>query len=388
MTEINLEKTPKKESFFSLRNVLAILLILSVSAFFFGLGLGAARIFWGNESQESQLTSAALPQTEEKVLDYSQAGGNISFIFDEVSPSVVSIRNTLILRDFLFNNVQRTSQGSGVIIEETPEVYYIITNYHVVQNAAQTTVIFNEHTEAEAFMVGQDEDSDIAILSVSKNLIPQEMMSQIKVATLGDSELLRVGERILAIGSPLGFKNTVTDGIISGLQRSLSFADRRLSLIQTNAAINPGNSGGALVNMRGEVIGINTAKIAGTQVEGLAFAIPINQVKQVYAEIMEKGYVSRPFLGIIGSDLSREAASTYEFELGVLVRGVIENSAASEAGIREGDVIISFGGNRITQMEELISAIMETKVGETLSVVIVREGKERLELSVTMKERE
>ena len=377
MSEINLEKKPGKNPFFTPKNIIIVAMALVISAFSYGLGLGAARYFFNANDTVLQ----------EKIIEYTSEDNNISIIFDDVSKSVVSITSTEVFRSFLTNNFSRTSQGSGVIIDSDEDHVTIITNNHVVQNAAKILVLTDEETELEAEVLGYDEESDLAFLSVSNENIPAEILSGMKKAKLGDSESLKVGEKVLAIGSPLGYKNTVTDGIISGLQRNLNYSDRRLKLIQTNAAINPGNSGGALVNMSGEVIGINTVKLAGTELEGLAFAIPINKVKEIYEEILEKGYVSRPFLGIIGSETAKDKNSG-NYQQGVLVRGIVQGSAASEAGILDGDIIINFKEKDIKNMEELIMAIEETKVGEIISVIVLRDGTEEIEFLVKMKERE
>jgi len=376
MSEINLDKKTEKNSFFSIKNIIIISLVVALSAFSFGLGLGAARHFFTEKEED----------TEERVIEYDSGDTSISYIFEDISKSVVSITSTEVFRDFLANNYSRTSQGSGVVIDDTEGSITIITNYHVVEGSAKILVLLEEETEVEGTLIGYDEESDLAFISVSKENISQDFLQNIKVAKLGDSEQLKVGEKVLAIGSPLGYKNTVTDGIISGLQRNLNFSDRRLKLIQTNAAINPGNSGGALVNMSGEVIGINTVKIAGSNLEGLAFAIPINHAKSIYEEILEKGYVSRPFLGIIGSEVINEKNND-EYMAGVLVRGIVEDSAAGEAGIIEGDIIINFNDNDILDMESLMNAIEETKVGDEIKVVVIREESQRIEFAVTMKER-
>ena len=387
MSEIDLDKKTKKNSYFTFKNIGLGILAIAISAFFFGFGLGVSKYLFADKEEADSLQENSMIKAEEKVLDYDPAKNSISYIFEDVSRSVVSITSTEIIKDFFSNNYESISQGSGVIIDDADNSLTIITNYHVVQNSAKIVVHFDENVEVEAFSIGKDEDSDLAFLSVDKSSIPEENLAQIKVAKLGDSENLKVGENVLAIGSPLGYKNTVTDGIISGLQRNLNFSDRRIKLIQTNAAINPGNSGGALVNMDGEVIGINTVKIAGTQVEGLAFAIPINNVKDIYEEILEKGYVSRPFLGIMGSDINREN-SQYDFQAGVLVRGIVENSAAKIAGINEGDIIIEFNQEKIMNMEDLAESISKTKVGDKVKIIIIRSGQEQVEVEVTMRERE
>lgn len=375
MLDINLDKNSKKNSFLNLKNIIIVFLLFSVSALFLGLGLGLIRYFFMGKDD--------IPQ--EKVIEYVPREENINLIFNDVSQSVVSITSVEVIDDFLESNYSRISQGSGVIVDDSGEVITIITNYHVVKDTAKILVLVDEENEITGSLVGFDDESDLAFISVKKEDIPSEIMLNLKKATLGDSDSLEVGEKVLAIGSPLGYRNTVTDGIISGFQRNLNFPGRRINLIQTNAAINPGNSGGALVNVSGEVIGINTVKIVGSQLEGLAFAIPINNVKEIYEEILEKGYVSRPFLGVIGSTIMSEKA---EVQDGVLIRGIVEESAAGQAGIREGDTIIKFNGREILDMEDLIEAIDETKVGDEVLVIVARGENRETEFKVIMQERE
>lgn len=384
MSEINLDKKNENKSFFNLKNIIVMILVVALSAFFFGLGLGAAKhIFNDSNTLEEEPLNVL---SSEKVIEHNSGEANISYIFDDVSRSVVSITSIEIFRDFLSNNYSRTSQGSGVIVEDGEETLTIVTNNHVVEGSAKILVLLDEETEVEAVLVGSDQESDLAFLSIDKSKISATLLKNLNKAKLGDSEQLKVGEKVLAIGSPLGYKNTVTDGIISGLQRDLNYQDKSLNLIQTNAAINPGNSGGALVNMSGEVIGINTVKISGSQLEGLAFAIPINYVKEIYEEILEKGYVSKPFLGIIGSEVVNED-NINDYLAGVLVRGIVEESAAGEVGIIEGDIIIGFNNKDILDMDSLLQAIEETKVGDEVPLVIIREKNKRMEFTVTMKER-
>lgn len=375
MLEINLDKEPKNKQIFNLKKLLIVFLLFSISAFFLGLGFGFAR----------HLINKRDGTPKEKIIENVPKENNISLIFKDVSQSVVSITSTEVFRDFLVDNYSRTSQGSGVIVDDSGEQLTIITNYHVVKDTAKILVLVDEETEVLGSLLGYDEASDLAFISVKKEDVPRDLLKELKQATLGDSDILKVGEKVLAIGSPLGYKNTVTDGIVSGLQRNLNFPGRKLKLIQTNAAINPGNSGGALVNMSGEVIGINTVKIVGTQLEGLAFAIPINNVKEIYEEILDKGYVSRPFLGIIGSNLVQEANGISQS--GVLVRGIVEESAAREAGILEEDIIIGFNNKEIIDMEDLIEGIEETKVGDDILVIVIREENKRMEFQVIMQER-
>lgn len=372
MSEINLEKNKQGKSIFNIKNTALIFLLVGLAAFSFGLGLGLSKkVFQSQEELEDSEIIA-----KEKIIQYSSQENNISIIYEELSQSVMAIK------------AMGASQGSGVIIDENDDNFIIITNFHVIDGAQQILLSLEDGRHGEAQVKGYDRDTDLAFLILDKEELGQENQAAFKVARLGDSDNLKVGEKVLAIGSPLGYKNSVTDGIISGLQRSLQYSDRRLSLIQTNAAFNPGNSGGALVNMQGEVIGINSIKLYGNELEGLAFAVPVNKAKEVYEEISQRGYVARPFLGIIGSDLPEKNKKETSFNLpGVLVRGVVEDSAAFLAGIREGDIILEFNLESIVDMESLQRAIEETKIDEEIGLVVFREGFGEYDIKVKMKER-
>lgn len=374
MSEINLEKQCKEKKNLTFKNTMLIFFLVALAAFSFGLGLGLSKKIFNSPDQTKEGEEELL--AKEKIIEYPLAENNISIIFEEVSKSVVAI------------NASGTAQGSGIILDEDEENFIVITNYHVVEGAKNIFVAFEDERTEEAQLKGYDRSSDLAFLTLPKEELPINTKQLLKTAKLGDSDNLKVGEKVLAIGSPLGYKNSVTDGIISGLQRSLLYSDRRLSLIQTNAAFNPGNSGGALVNMRGEVIGINSVKLYGNELEGIAFAVPVNQAKEVYEEILEKGYIARPFLGIIGSDVLAGEENNLGTLPGVLVRGVVEDSAAFEAGIREGDLILEFNLESIVSMEALQEAIEKTKIDEEIGLVIFRKDIGELDIKVKIKERQ
>lgn len=207
----------------------------------------------------------------------------------------------------------------------------------------------------------------------------------IKPAVFGNSDVLKVGQTAVAIGNPLGYNNTVTVGVISALDRELK-GQNSLKLIQTDAAINPGNSGGALVNGSGEVIGINSIKIANEEVEGIGFAIPINAIKPLIEEILTKGYISRPYLGIYGQDISSETAKAYEIPVGVLVRNVVEGSGAQQGGMKAGDIIISINDTRINSMTDIGSTLAKLKVGESVKVKVVRNQSQNLTLTIKLQD--
>lgn len=301
-------------------------------------------------------------------------------IAEEVSPAVVGITN-IAGRDFFQNPVGST--GSGVIIDG--QKGYIVTNYHVVEGAARLEVTLSGGESYQAQLVGGDSQSDLAVLKIDAEDLPQ--------ATLGDSDQLRVGEMAVAIGNPLGeeFAGSVTYGVISALNRKITVEARpgeelTLNVIQTDAAINPGNSGGALVNSRGEVIGINSVKIQRTDVEGMGFAIPINDAKPIIQQLIEQGYVSRPFLGIYNfQEITPQMAQWYKLPVGIYVGGVVPGGPAEKAGMKAEDIITALDGKEISSTADLQELLSQKQVGDVVSVTVAR-GSRQLELKITLGE--
>lgn len=313
---------------------------------------------------------------------------SIEEIVEKVGPSVVSITTRVETRDFFMNRAIQEGMGSGVIFEIGEEGIMILTNQHVVNNSQQLTVIFDDGIKADAKIVGTDSDTDLAVIQIAKKDIPEGIEKSIKAVEFGNSDALSVGERAIAIGNPLGYNDTVTAGVISALDRELQLADKNLKLVQTDAAINPGNSGGALVNGKGQLIGINTVKISDTQVEGIGFAIPINYAKPIIQELLDQGYVSRPYLGIVAGDIDEEAAEIYKLPIGVFIHDVMDGSAAHKAGIERGDVIIEIDGDKILTMDQLTQLIANKKVGDEMQITIIKNGKENRELTVKLQEKQ
>ena len=280
----------------------------------------------------------------------------------KVNPSVVGVVATLT------NNygMMGKSTGSGIIMTEDG---YIITNAHVVSGASAVSVVFSDNSEEEAKVVGQDEKSDLAVLKIEK--------TGLTAAEFGNSDNLEVGETVIAIGNPLGLElfGTAVDGMISAKDREVTIEDRTMTLLQTSAPINEGNSGGPLINLYGQVVGINSAKISGTGVEGISFAIPINSAKPVIDSLIQNGYVKdRPLLGISGSDVDERMAQYYDLPQGVLVRSVTEGSGAEAAGLQEGDIITMADDQVVTCMDELNKVKDTHKAGEEMKLRIVRQG--------------
>ena len=285
-----------------------------------------------------------------------------------VGPAVVGITNKAVARDW-FNNQFEIEQGvgSGVIFRADG---YIVTNNHVIAGAKEIIVSLADGRSVSGELIGTDEITDLAVVKIDAD--------NLTAAEFGDSDDIMVGEPAIAIGNPLGleFQGSVTAGVISALNRTLNLNDRQFKLIQTDAAINPGNSGGALVNADGLVIGINSAKLAANGVEGMGFAIPINTVRDIVAELMEKGRVTRPWLGVGVFDKETAARQGYRLnaDAGVYVEHVDKDGSAGAAGIRRGDIILEIAGKPVNTVGELRSAVAEQKVGTVIQVKLQRDG--------------
>ncbi|MBE7048871.1 MAG: trypsin-like serine protease [Ruminococcaceae bacterium] len=290
---------------------------------------------------------------------------DIPAIYDLASPAVVSILCKSPSNGYVQSQL---SSGSGIIIRHDG---YVVTNNHVIDGASEITVTTIAGQSLDAKVVGKDSRTDLAVLKV-------ESQAALPFAELGDSSTLRVGEIALAIGNPLReeLAGTLTVGYISAINRSMVIDGKQMTMIQTDAAINPGNSGGALLNIYGQVIGINTAKSTGYDVEGLGFAIPINEAKPIIESIIQHGYVTgRVVIGITGQTVTEAIAQANNLPIGVYVRSVLADSAAEKADLRIGDVITACDGQTVTTIDE-INKIRDThKVGETMTMTINRNGK-------------
>lgn len=310
---------------------------------------------------------------------------DVSDIVEEVMPSIVAITNISMAEYQSFWGGKQTyevpSCGSGIIVSSSDEYLYVVTNNHVVDGAKSLTVTFCDDSTVSAEVRGTDPSTDLAVIQVEKSSVDEETMANIKVATLGNSDDLKVGEASIAIGNALGYGQSVTTGCISALNREVTVSDSgnntnyTAELIQTDAAINPGNSGGALLNAAGEVIGINSVKYSDTDVEGIGYAIPISTASPIIEDLITKEKVDASdsaFLGIAGVDVTSDVAKTYNMPTGVYVAQVTEGSAAEQAGIQMGDIITTFDGRTITSMEELSTRMQYYKAGDTVDVTIKR----------------
>ena len=289
-------------------------------------------------------------------------------IAEKVTPSVVGVKTFGTAYTYWGQRIpnQELGSGSGIIYSEDG---YIITNYHVIENATSVMITLSDGTEYDARIIGSDASSDLAVLKVEAENLPE--------AELGDSSALQIGELVVAIGNPLGYENTVTDGIVSGLNRQLTDYIDSATLIQTNATINSGNSGGALVNSKGEVVGINSAKLVASNAEGMGFALSINEVRPIVEEIISKGHVSRPYLGVsINSQyqVDAETAERYEIPMGIQIAEVAVHGPAERAGLQAGDIIYKVNDTLIQNFDDLSDIIDESKVGDKLRILANRNG--------------
>ncbi len=306
---------------------------------------------------------------------------DVSEVVTEVMPAIVSINNhyveTMSYFGQSFSN-EADASGSGIIVGQNDTELLIVTNYHVIADSDKLTVQFVEGSEAEAAVKGTDPDMDLAVIAVSVDSVDNSVLQQIAVATLGDSDSLVVGEPAIAIGNSLGYGQSVTTGVISALDRNIELSDgTNGTFIQTDAAINPGNSGGALLNMKGEVIGINSNKIGGSAIEGMGYAIPISSASPIIAELMLKetkdkvAEEERGYLGISGISVTDYVSETYGMPKGVYISQVYENTAAAKAGLRKGDIITEFDGEEIESMDELQYELEFHAKGDTVEITVM-----------------
>lgn len=331
--------------------------------------------------EKTQETTDAASGGLRVTVDGNTIISDVSEVVKDVMPAIVSINNhyveTMSYFGQSFSN-EADASGSGIIVGQNDTELLIVTNYHVIADTDKLTVQFVEGSEAEAAVKGTDPDMDLAVIAVPVSSVDNSVLQQIAVATLGDSDALVVGEPAIAIGNSLGYGQSVTTGVISALDRNIELSDGTDgTFIQTDAAINPGNSGGALLNIKGEVIGINSNKIGGSAVEGMGYAIPISSASPIIAELMLKetkdkvAEEERGYLGISGISVTEYVSETYGMPKGVYISQVYENTAAAEAGLRKGDIITEFDGEEIESMDELQSELEFHAKGETVEITVM-----------------
>ena len=370
------QKRKEKKKMPKFIKVISLALVFGIvaSVAFQATNLVADRFLGTTESREVK----SVDNTKISQSTGETAKSDIASIAEEVMPSVVSITNLSVQQvQSFFGGIQEQeskSVGSGIIISQNDSELLIITNNHVVEGNETLTVSFVDEESVEAQVKGTDAAKDLAVIAVQTKKIKDTTMDQIKVASLGNSDQLQVGESVIAIGNALGYGQSVTSGIVSATGRELDGIDEKL--IQTDAAINPGNSGGALLNANGEVIGINTAKVATDTVEGMGYAIPISSVSDIIENLMNQetktkvSEAEQGQLGIQGVDVTADSSEMYNMPTGVYVSEVIAGGGAKKAGITKGTVITGINGTSIDGMQALEEQLQYYRAGETVKITV------------------
>ena len=371
--------------------------MVSVSlGLFFGLfaGIGFYAVQQGTGMLKTGTDTAVVDEiaaeaTTESTQSSVQSATNVTYVESDVSdvvekvmPAMVSIVNNFTETANVFGQQytqEEAASGSGIIVGKTDDELLIVSNNHVVESADTLTVTFIDGSEAQAQIKGLDSDMDLAVIAVSLNDLSDDTKNAITVATLGSSDDLKLGEPVIAIGNALGYGQSVTNGIVSALNREITLENGSTgTFIQTNAAINPGNSGGALLNMNGEVIGINSNKIGGTTVEGMGYAIPITSASPIIADLMERQTRTKVaedevgYIGISLQEVTSQISQMYNMPEGIYVVSVEEGSAAANAGIMKGDIITKFDGSSISSYSDLQKTLQYYAAGDSATITVQR----------------
>lgn len=338
-----------------------------------------------NHQKQAEVKQAKAPAvqtggTQDSKVTYTSTVADVSGIVEAAMPSVVAINDKMTIQEQTFfgpEMMEAKSSGSGIIIGKNDTELLVATNNHVVDGATNMTVTFVDNKAVDAAIKGTDAASDLAIVAVPINKIPSDTMSKIKVATLGDSDNLKVGQQVIAIGNALGYGQSVTVGYVSALNRQVEDENGNTrSYIQTDAAINPGNSGGALLDTHGNVIGINSAKTASTEVEGMGYAIPISKAKNILDTLMTKktrikvDADKQGWLGIQGTNVDEQMSQMYGMPQGVFVYKIVENGAAASSDLKEKDIITKVDGQSVNNMEQLQNMLSNYASGETVTLTV------------------
>jgi serine protease Do len=330
---------------------------------------------------QEQIDNTGSNATPNQSAPSQSTGNSLGKIYADNVRAVVAISNQGLTTNIYGQVSQTASSGSGFIISEDG---YVVSNYHVVEGAQRLRVILSDSTEYEASLVGYDAVNDLAVLKIDATGLPY--------VTLGSSEALAVGDQVLAIGNPLGeLTSTLTVGYISAKDRMVNTDGTSLNMLQTDAAINSGNSGGPLFNMNGEVVGITTAKYSGTSasgatIEGIGFAIPMDDVVDMITELVEEGFISSAYLGVMVRDVDPTVSQSYGIPMGVFVESVTPGSCAEKAGIQAKDIIVDLGGYEVTSMSTLTRALRKFEPGQTTTITVNRGGaQEHMEITLDAK---
>lgn len=349
---------------------------LVAGACFVGVSVAKDKLYPSTADRIETTSGTTSAKSETSSSGSSSSSSNVASVVNEVMPSVVSITSTIQSSNYYgFGTQESEGAGSGFIVAKTKDNLMIATNNHVVSDAISLTVGFADDTTAKATVVGTDSSADLAVISVKIKDIKDSTASKIKVATLGSSDDLKVGEEVVAIGNALGYGQSVTTGVVSAKNREVSLTDGTMNLLQTDAAINPGNSGGVLINMDGQVVGINNAKLEDTSVEGMGYAIPITTAKTILTDLMNASSVSTKdaaFLGVVGRDINESYSSALGIPSGIYVSQVVSGSPAEKAGISAGDVITKFEGNNVSTMSGLKEKLALKKANTKVKITFKR----------------
>lgn len=349
---------------------------LVAGACFVGVSVAKDKLYPSTADRIETTSGTTSAKSETSSSGSSSSSSNVASVVNEVMPSVASITSTIQSSNYYgFGTQESEGAGSGFIVAKTKDNLMIATNNHVVSDATSLTVGFADDTTAKATVVGTDSSADLAVISVKIKDIKDSTASKIKVATLGSSDDLKVGEEVVAIGNALGYGQSVTTGVVSAKNREVSLTDGTMNLLQTDAAINPGNSGGVLINMDGQVVGINNAKLEDTSVEGMGYAIPITTAKTILTDLMNASSVSTKdaaFLGVVGRDINESYSSALGIPSGIYVSQVVSGSPAEKAGISAGDVITKFEGNNVSTMSGLKEKLALKKANTKVKITFKR----------------
>ncbi len=394
--ELN-EHTPAKKHtrkhHSAFRGVLSVVLVLAMVAGSCGITYSILNSQWEEKAQASADSISKL----EKQVSALQSGSNVvadtvtyagtsdgemtpKEVYEKNAQSVVAVSSTIQTTTY-GRTTQGTSTGSGFIISDDG---YVVTNYHVVEGATAVTVTLSDDNEYEAEIIGSDSANDVAVLKIEASGLPY--------VTLGSSDELAIGDYVVAIGNPLGsLTATMTFGIVSGKDRQVTTDNATINMIQTDAAINSGNSGGPLFNMKGEVVGITTAKYSGTtssgaSIEGVGFAIPIDDVMSIIGDLQQYGYVTGAYLGVTVSDTDASAAKLYGMPTGAYVNSVVDDGSADRAGIQAKDIIIAIGDTEVSSVNELTRALRRFKAGDETTITVIRSG-QQITMDITLDEK-
>lgn len=365
---------------------------VTAAALLFGTVAGGT--MFGVNYLGAQLTKETYPQVSqaastENIADAQPSANqvltavstDVSAIVEQAMPSVVAITNTMIYQSNSFFGPTQTyevpSSGSGIIINQNDTELLIVTNNHVVEGSTSLKVTFIDNSTVDAAIKGTDPESDLAVIAVPLSNIAEETFNQISIAKMGNSDELKVGQGVVAIGNALGYGQSVTVGYVSALNREVTTQEQTTrDLLQTDAAINPGNSGGALLNMQGEVIGINAAKYSSTEVEGMGYAIPISKAQDIIGELMvQKTKIAvdekdQGYLGIQGQNIDQAMAEAYGMPRGIYVYKIVEDSAAANSGLKEKDIITKFDNQTVRSMSELKEMLTYYESGSVITLTV------------------